>query len=92
MGFLEKQLETSGGDFLTGPDLTAADIQLSYGLLAGKGTFDTIGKWGQGTLRQTYPKVCAYMDRLEQQTGWKKAVEKTKEIDDGKFSLLPGGG
>lgn len=29
------------------------------------------------------------MDRLEAQAGWKKAVQKTKDIDDGKFSLLP---
>lgn len=89
LAFLENQLETSGGDFLTGSNLTAADIQLSYALLAGQSGFDGMGKWGKGSARQTYPKVFAYMDRLEQQPGWKRAVEKTKEIDGGKFSLVP---
>lgn len=92
LGFLEQQLETSGGDFITGPDLTAADIQLSYALLAGKSGFDKMGKWDKGTARQTFPKVFAYMDRLEEQPGWKKAVEKTKEMDNGKFSLVPESG
>lgn len=86
---LEGQLETSGGDYLTGPDLTAADIQFSYALLAGRDSFDKLGKWDNGTARQTFPKLFAYMDRLEQLPGWKKAVEKTKEIDNGKFSLVP---
>lgn len=89
LGFLEQQLETSGGDFITGPDMTAADILLSYPLLAGSSGFDSMGKWPKGTARESYPKVFAYMERLEQQPGYKKAVEKTKEIDNGKFSLVP---
>lgn len=89
LAFLEKQLETSGGDFLTGPDLSAADMLLSYPLLAGQTGFDKMGKWDKGTARETFPKLFAYMGRLEQQPGWKKAVEKTKEIDNGKFSLVP---
>lgn len=87
--FLEGQFETSGGDFLTGPNLTAADIQFSYALVAGRDSFDKMGKWDKGTARETCPKLFAYIDRLEQLSGWKKAVEKTKEIDNGKFSLVP---
>lgn len=89
LGFLEKQLEASGGDFLTGPDLSAADMLLSFPLLAGQMQFDKMGKWDKGTARETFPKLFAYMDRLEQQPGWQKAVEKTKAIDNGKFSLVP---
>lgn len=89
LGFLEQQLETSGGDFITGPDMTAADILLSYPLLAGSTGFDSMGKWPKGTAKESYPKLFAYMERLEQQPGYKKAVEKTKEIDGGKFSLVP---
>ncbi|KAJ4424310.1 bifunctional glutathione transferase/peroxidase [Gnomoniopsis sp. IMI 355080] len=89
LGFLEQQLETSGGDFITGPHMTAADILLSYPLLAGSTGFDSMGKWPNGTAKQSYPKLFAYMERLEQQPGYKKAVEKTKEIDNGKFSLVP---
>lgn len=57
LAFLEKQLETSGGDFLTGPDLTAADIMMSYPLLAGKSGFDGIGKFAKGTAKESFPKV-----------------------------------
>lgn len=86
---LEQYLETSGGDFLTGPELTAADIQLSYGLIAGKDSYDKMGKWDKGTAKQTYPKLFAYIERCEQQHGFQKAVEKTKEIDNGNFAMVP---
>lgn len=89
LGFLEQQLETSGGDFITGPDMTAADILISYPLLAGTSGFDSMGKWPNGTAKQSYPKLFEYIARLEQQPGYLKAVEKTKEIDNGKFSLVP---
>lgn len=89
LAFLEQQLETSGGDYMTGPDLTAADIMLSYPLLAGSTGFDDMGKWPKGTAKESFPKVYAYMEQLEQHPGYKKAVEKTKEIDNGKFSLVP---
>lgn len=89
LGFLEQQLASSGGDFITGPALTAADILLSYPLLASAGSFDGMGKWAHGSARATFPKVHAYLDRLEKQPGYQRAVEKTKEIDGGKFSLVP---
>lgn len=57
LAFLEKQLETSGGDFLTGPNLTAADIMMSYPLLAGKSGFDGMGKFAKGTAKESFPKV-----------------------------------
>lgn len=37
LGFLEQQLETSGGDFLCGKNLTSADVLLSFGLLSVRG-------------------------------------------------------
>jgi len=89
LGFLEQQLETSGGDFITGPTLTAADILLSYPLIAGATGFDSMGSWANGSARATFPKVYAYMERLEKQPGYQRAVEKTKEMDGGKFSLVP---
>lgn len=61
LAFLEQQLETSGGDFLTGPDLTAADILMSYPLLAGKTGFDGMGKFARGTAKESFPKVYACM-------------------------------
>lgn len=63
LAFLEKQLETSGGGFLTGPDLTAADILMSYPLLGGKTGFDGMGKFAKGTAKESFPKV--YECKLE---------------------------
>jgi glutathione S-transferase len=34
LGFLEKQLETSGGNFLCGKHLTSADVLISFGLIS----------------------------------------------------------
>ncbi|KAK7736218.1 bifunctional glutathione transferase/peroxidase [Cytospora paraplurivora] len=89
LGFLETQLETSGGEFLTGPDFTAADILMSYPLLAGRSAFDGLGEFAKGTAKESFPKVYAYMERLEAQEGWKRAVQKTKDFDGGNFSLVP---
>lgn len=89
LGFLEQQLATSGGDYLTGSDLTAADIQLSYPLVGALPELEKAGKWEKGTMRATYPKLFGYIERLEKSPGWTRAVEKTKEMDGGKFGLVP---
>jgi glutathione S-transferase len=36
LGFLEKQLETSGGDYLCGKNLTSADVLISFALVQAK--------------------------------------------------------
>ncbi|KAI1448248.1 glutathione S-transferase [Annulohypoxylon stygium] len=81
LGFLEQQLETSGGDYLCGPDLTSADVLISFGLIAAKDRFETFGAWEAGGPKQLFPKVFAYIDRLESHPGYKKSIEKVKEID-----------
>ncbi|PSS03865.1 hypothetical protein BD289DRAFT_99709 [Coniella lustricola] len=89
LSFLEEQLKTSGGDFITGPTLTAADIQLAYGMILAMDSFDSMGDWEKGSVKATYPALFAYADRLQQQSGYIKAVEKSKEVDNGAFSLAP---
>ncbi|KAI1326076.1 hypothetical protein F5Y16DRAFT_376329 [Xylariaceae sp. FL0255] len=79
--FLEQQLETSGGDFLCGKDLTAADILISFSLITAKDKIGEFGTYPKGTPAATYPKVWAYIDRLETQPGYQKSVQKIKEID-----------
>jgi glutathione S-transferase len=76
--FLEGQLNTSPerGQYLCGPNLTGADILLSFPLIAGRGR--------SGLTKEKYPKLSAYIDRLETSPGYKKAAEKITEID-GKF-------
>jgi glutathione S-transferase len=76
--FLEGQLNTSpdNGQYLCGPNLTGADILLSFPLIAGKGR--------AGVTKEAYPKLWAYVEKLESEPGYLKAAEKIKEID-GKF-------
>lgn len=88
--FLERQLETSpnGGSYLAGEHLTAADIIMSYPLIAGKNSFNGMGQWEKGTIQETYPKAFAYISRLENEPGWTRSADKIREID-GKFSVSP---
>ena len=76
--YLESQLASSpeGGKYLCGPNLTGADILLSFPLIAGKGR--------TGLTKEKYPKLWAYVEALEQEPGYKKSIEKIVEID-GKF-------
>ncbi len=74
--FLEGQLSSSGGDYLCGSNLTGADILLSFPLIAGSKRV--------GLTKEKYPKLYAYVDKLEQEPGYMKAAEKIIEID-GKF-------
>ncbi|KAI1412916.1 glutathione S-transferase [Hypoxylon sp. FL1857] len=88
LGFLEQQLETSGGDYLCGPELTSADVLLSFSLIAAKDKFETFGTWDSNP-RTLYPKVFAYIDRLETHPGYKKSVEKVKAIDSSLEIMFP---
>ena len=87
---LESYLETSPGDgnYICGTHLTAADIIMGFPLLAGKDSFPDMGKWDKGTPQETYPKLFAYIDRLEKEPGFIKAADKVREVD-GKFQLTP---
>lgn len=88
---LEEYLATSpgGGNYLCGPNLTGADILLGYPLIAGRaGAFDSMGTWEKGSFQQTFPRLHAYIGRLAEEPGWKRSVEKIKEIE-GSFSILP---
>jgi glutathione S-transferase len=78
--FLEGQLKTSGGNYLCGPNLTGADILLSFPLIAGGSK--------TGLTEEKYPALHAYVERLENEPGYKKAVEKIIEIE-GSFAVAP---
>ncbi|KAI1267288.1 hypothetical protein F5Y18DRAFT_415981 [Xylariaceae sp. FL1019] len=81
LGFLEQQLETSGGDFLCGQDLTSADILISFALISAKDKIAEFGTWPAGSPKATFPKLYEYIARLESHPGYKKSVEKVKQID-----------
>ncbi|RWA12929.1 hypothetical protein EKO27_g2146 [Xylaria grammica] len=80
LGFLEKQLETSGGDFLCGKNLTSADVLISFGLVSVKDRLEDFGSW-PAPPQTVYPKLFAYITRLESQPGYKRSIDKIKEID-----------
>nr|POF24023.1 glutathione s-transferase 1 [Quercus suber] len=75
--FLESQLSTSpdGGKFLCGKDLTAADMMMSFPLIAGKAYIS----------KTQYPKIVAYVETLEAQPGYVRSVKKIEELSGEKF-------
>lgn len=84
--FLEQQLSTSGGDYLCGTQLTAADILMSFPLIAAKDRFDSFGSWEGGSWQKEFPRVFGYVERLEKEKGYERSVEKVKQIEGPEFS------
>jgi glutathione S-transferase len=78
--FLEEQLKTApgGGGYLCGPTLTGADILLSFPLIAAKGRSPLL-------TGAKYPVLMKYINKLEQEPGYKKSVDKIIEME-GSFS------
>ena len=76
-GFLESQLASSpdGGRYLCGKDLTAADILMSFPLIAGQKKVD----------ETAYPKLVAYRKMLEQNEVYKRSVKKVEELSGESF-------
>ncbi|CAG8983816.1 hypothetical protein HYALB_00006782 [Hymenoscyphus albidus] len=76
--FLEAQIKSSpsNGKYLCGPNLTGADILMSFPLIAGRKR--------AGVTEKTYPAVYAYTERLKKEPGYIKGVEKIVAIE-GKF-------
>ncbi|KAM3529100.1 hypothetical protein MY4038_005566 [Beauveria bassiana] len=80
LAMLNDQLSTSGGKYLCYDQLTAADILMSFPLLAAKGRFtEIVPGW-----EKTYPRVVEYIKTLESNPGYKKSIAKVEELD-GKF-------
>ncbi|KAI9735330.1 MAG: hypothetical protein M1818_006525 [Claussenomyces sp. TS43310] len=86
--FLEEQLKTAPvtttttttGPYLCGDHLTGADILMSFPLMACRGRAEMLRP-------ANFPILYAYIDRLEQEAGYKKAVAKIVSLE-GKFSSL----
>ncbi|MCJ1280085.1 hypothetical protein MMC21_007910 [Puttea exsequens] len=73
--FLESQLATSpdNGGYLCGAHLTGADILMSFPLGAVRGQ--------SGLTKEAFPKLWDYVDRLQNEEGYKKAAQKIIEIE-----------
>ncbi|KAG5979440.1 hypothetical protein E4U54_006923 [Claviceps lovelessii] len=84
LAFINEQLETSSGKYLCGQTLTAADILMSFPLIAGAARFDGLASWKGGSWENEFPKVAQYVQDLQAEPGYKKSVERIEAID-GKF-------
>ncbi|RAL16980.1 glutathione S-transferase [Aspergillus homomorphus CBS 101889] len=76
LDFLEEQLASApgGGPYLCGATLTAADIMMSFPVIAMAGRLSMDG----------YPKLSAYAELLQREAGYVAACRKVEEVD-GKF-------
>lgn len=79
--FLEAQLASSGGPYLCGDKLTAADILMSFPVIASQNRLDEMGAWEGGSWKVEHPKVWEYVQRLEAEKGYLRSIEKVKEIE-----------
>ena len=80
-GFLESQIKSSpdGGKYLCGKDLTAADILMSFPLMAaGKRKLDGAA----------YPKLREYIDLLEENEVYQRSIKKAEEASGEPFKAL----
>ena len=73
--FLESQMATSpnSGEFLCGKDLTGADILMSFPIGAARSR--------AGLTQEKYPKLWAYVNRIESRDAFKRAVQKIIEVE-----------
>ncbi|OLN83098.1 Glutathione S-transferase 1-like protein 4 [Colletotrichum chlorophyti] len=86
LALLDQMLETSpgGGKYICGAHLSAADILLSFALIAAEPRFDSLGSWPGGSARAAHPRLFEYIDRLKKEPGYERSAQKIREID-GKF-------
>jgi glutathione S-transferase len=72
--FLEERLKTApgGGPYLCGQQLTAADIMMSFPIIAASMRLPMMEK---------YPNLAKYVETLKAEEGYKRAVKKVEEID-----------
>ncbi|KAK3696514.1 bifunctional glutathione transferase/peroxidase [Vermiconidia calcicola] len=79
-GFLESQIQSSPDDgaYLCGKDITAADILMSFPLIAGKGKID----------RNAYPKLAGYTKMLEENEVYQRSIKKAEEASGEPYKAM----
>jgi glutathione S-transferase len=80
-GFLESQLASSpdNGEYLCGASLTAADILMSYPIIAASDKFDAT----------KHPKLKAYAARIKDHEGNVSAIKKIEELTGMPYQMRP---
>ncbi|KAF4550780.1 Glutathione S-transferase-like protein 3 [Elsinoe fawcettii] len=82
--FLESQIASSpdGGEYLCGKGLTAADILMSFPLVAVRDSM------AGGLDKTKYPKLFEYVNKLEKLEGYQAAIKKAEEASGQKYAAL----
>lgn len=70
----------NNGQYLCGSKLTAADILMSFPIMASKA--------GGYIKKDTYPKLFAYAERIEASEGQQKSVKKIEEVTGEPYKSL----
>jgi glutathione S-transferase len=76
LSFIEQQLKTSGGDYLCGKDIAAADYMLGFALES-----CMIKDAGQPLTKEKYPLCVAYVERLQAREAWQRALAKVEQAE-----------
>ncbi|KAH7308189.1 hypothetical protein B0I35DRAFT_361168 [Stachybotrys elegans] len=80
LGMLEEMLTTSGGGYLCGDSLTAADILMSFTFSSGRQLLNELGDWEGGSWAAEFPNLEQYVQRMMAEEGFKKTQEKLEEL------------
>lgn len=85
---INQQLESSpgGGRYLCGDTLTAADILMSFPLIAARQLLQDVGPWEGGSWEAEFPRIREYVELLEKEEGYKRSLDKVKEMEGGKVA------
>lgn len=80
---IEEHLRTSpdNGKYICGPELTAADIMMSFPLIAAKDRWNDMGEWEGGSWDKEFPRVKEYVELLEAEQGYKLSCEKIEKLE-----------
>jgi glutathione S-transferase len=76
LSFIEQQLKSSGGDYICGKDLAAADFLLAFSLETCMGE-----DVGRQLTKEKFPACVAYVERLQGRVAWKRALERIEEAE-----------
>lgn len=76
LSFIEEQLNRSGGDYLCGKDLAAADFLLAFSLET-----CMLEEVGKPLTKEKYPTCVAYLERLKSREAWQRAVKRIEQAE-----------
>jgi glutathione S-transferase len=76
LSFIEQQLKSSGGDYVCGKDLAAADFLLAFCLETCM--LEDVGK---PLTKNKFPACVEYLEKLKGRDAWKRAIERVDEAE-----------